>query len=242
MPSLLRRVLKLNGLAVFVSVVFFWTTLAAQVDRTQSPAQTTAPRVERIGPNLMRLGQVRVDTQAREVSVSGHINDVTLLEWLANTVGGFKEYESAISADTDAVTFNTALLLIGLDRSHAPAPTDRFDQFMPSGDPVELWVEWNERSQRKRVRAEQLILDKRTQTTFPEGVWVYTGSNFLPSAGYMAALDGVLIGFVHSPAPIIENPSPSAVGAYGSVVLNKELIAPGTPVTLIVRALPLSHR
>jgi hypothetical protein len=53
----------------------------------------------------------------------------------------------------------------------------------------------------------------------------------------MAQLDGVLIGFVHSPAPIIENPGAGAVGAFGSLVLNKELVAPGTDVTLIVKAL-----
>jgi len=47
----------------------------------------------------------------------------------------------------------------------------------------------------------------------------------------------VLIGFVHSPAPIIENPGAGAVGAFGSLVLNKELVAPGTDVTLIVKAL-----
>ena len=240
MPHLPLSVVETKRVALTCVVTLSLCVLSLAGSHGQEAPSAPPPRVEKIGPNLLRLGQVRVDTQAREVSVSGHINDVTLLEWLANTVGGLKAYESAISADTDAVTFNTAMLLIGLDRSHAPAPTDRFDQFMPSGDPVELWVEWNERSQKQRVRAEQLILDMRTHTTFPQGVWVYTGSNFLPSAGYMAQLDGVLIGFVHSPSPIIENPSPSAVGAYGSVVLNKELVAPGTPVTLIVRALPLS--
>ena len=53
----------------------------------------------------------------------------------------------------------------------------------------------------------------------------------------MADLDGVLIGFVHSPAPIIENPRAGAVNAYGSVTLNPKIgLTPGTEVTLTIRA------
>lgn len=194
-------------------------------------------KVERLGPNLLRLGMVRVDTAAREVSVPGHINDVPVLEWVANTQGGFKAYESAVGTETDAITFNTALLLIGLEKSHARVPTQHFDPVPPQGDPVEVLIEWAVGDQRRRVRIEQLLFDKRTNAPLPEGPWVYTGSRFVPGSNmYEAQLDGVLIGFVHSPAPIIENPGTGAVGAFGSVVLNKDLIAPGTPVTLIVKA------
>src|SRR2546421_2072185 len=67
--------------------------------------QPKAPIVERLGPNRIRIGKIQVDTAAHEVSVSGHINDVPTLEWVANTENGFKAYESAISADTDAIAF-----------------------------------------------------------------------------------------------------------------------------------------
>lgn len=213
---------------------------AALFGEPQNPAIPKAlPPVERLDANRLRIGRVQVDLSAREVVVTGRVNDVQFLEWVANTSGGLKAYESAITADTDAITFNTALLLIGLDRTHARVPIQHFDPEPPRGDPVEVWVEWAEGSQRKRVRIEQLLLDKRTNTTLPEGPWVYTGSTLLPdNGGYMAQLDGVLIGFVHSPAPIIENPGAGAVGAFGSIVLNTELVAPGTDVTLIVKARP----
>ena len=195
------------------------------------------PRVERLGPNLFRLGAVRVDTAAREVAVTGRINDVPLLEWVANTQGGFKAYESAVSADTDAITFNTALLLIGLDKAHARVPAFHFDPVPPAGDPVDVLVEWTTSGQTRRVRIEELLLDKRTNGPLAGSQWVYTGSQFVEGTNfYQAQLDGVLIGFVHSPAPVIENAGAGAVGAYGSIVLNKELVAPETPVTLIVKA------
>jgi len=204
----------------------------------QDPAPPPAtPRIEKLGPNRLRIGRVQVDVATREVAVTGHVNDVQFLEWVANTTNGLKAYESAITADTDAITFNTALLLIGLDKAHARVPTQHFDREPPRGDPVEIFVEFGEATKRRRVRIEQLLLDKRTNTTLPEGPWLYTGSTLFPDGGYMAQLDGVLIGFVHSPAPIIENPGAGAVGAFGSLVLNKELVAPGTDVTLIVKAL-----
>ena len=215
-----------------------WFAGATVFGEPQNPAPPPAtPRVEKLGPNRLRIGRVQVDVATREVAVTGQVNDVQFLEWVANTTNGLKAYESAITADTDAITFNTALLLIGLDKAHARVPTQHFDREPPRGDPVEIFVEWGEAAQRRRVRIEQLLLDKRTNTTLPEGPWVYTGSTVFPDGGYMAQLDGVLIGFVHSPAPIIENPGAGAVGAFGSLVLNKELVAPGTNVTLIVKAL-----
>ena len=51
-------------------------------------------------------------------------------------------------------------------------------------------------------------------------------------------IDGVLIGFVHSPAPIIENIGGAGVNRYGSIVMNPNLgLAPETPVVLTVKAL-----
>jgi hypothetical protein len=73
---------------------------------------------------------------------------------------------------------------------------------------------------------------------------VYTGSVFLPqeptmtSTRYLADIDGVLIGFVHSPAPIIENVTGAGVRRYGMIVMNPNLgLDPETPVVLTVKAL-----
>ena len=49
---------------------------------------------------------------------------------------------------------------------------------------------------------------------------------------------GVLIGFVHSPTPVIENRGKGAVGAFGSVIFNKDLgLLPGATVTITVKAI-----
>jgi hypothetical protein len=193
--------------------------------------------VEKIRDKVFRIGPFEVDLVAREVKVDGVINkDVTTLEFVANTQNGAKAYESAITVMSDARTFNTALLMLALNPAHAVVPKKHFDPVAPKGDPVEIWVASKTGAPARRIRIEQLLYDQRTKKPLPEGPWVYTGSAF-SNGKYMAEIDGVLIGFVHSPSPIIENPRAGAVNAYGSVELNKIAgFGPGTPITLIVKA------
>jgi hypothetical protein len=218
---------------------------AAQQPREPPPApprelpKSAAP-VERLGPTSLRVGNIQIDTEKKELWVRGTINEVTVLEFLACTKGGFKGYESAVELETNALNFNLALILIGLDSSRAVPPKVRFDPELPKGDPVEIFVEWLDGDQNRRVRGEQLVYNLETKQTLSEGPWVYTGSYFSPDSNqYMAEVDGSLIGFIHSPAPVIEFPRALAPGIYGANRLNPQLnLKPGQPVRLFVRALP----
>ncbi|MEI6244386.1 MAG: YdjY domain-containing protein [Acidobacteriota bacterium] len=220
-----------------MALLFTGMTAAAQKPEAKAPARP-GPSVEKIRDGVYRVGNIQVDTIGREAAVEARINsDVTTLEFVANKVGGAKAYESALTVMTDATTLNAALLLLGLDPAHSRVPTRHFDPVPPKGDPVELWIEWADGTATKRARIEQLLYDTRTKTTLPEGPWVYTGSTF-SNGQYMAEVDGVLIGFVHSPAPLIENPRAGAVDAYGFVVLNPQR-SPGMllKAKLVIKAL-----
>ena len=196
------------------------------------------PPVEKLGDNLFRIGNIRVDTAKREISVAGKVNRTTALEFIANTKGGMKAYESAFSMDTDAVMFNTALILIGLDKGNGVPTKFHFDPDPPKGDRVEIWVEWTVNGATKKLRAEEVVWNANTKQTLPAGQWVYTGSVFLDDGRYLADRDGVLIGFVHTPAPIIERTAFERVN-YGAMQLNSALgLTPDLPVTLSVRAIP----
>jgi hypothetical protein len=197
------------------------------------PAPTAPPAVERLGKDLVRIGRVTVNTATREASVRGTVNPVSTLEFLANTPRGLKAYESALTLESDGVTFNTALVLIGLDRANAHLLPNR----SLDGDRVELWVEV-EGTPARRFRAERLIFDRATNQELPESSWIYSGSMFQPNGLYLADLEGVLIGFVHSRAAVIEHAETIGVGRYGSVVLNPNLgLQPGSAITLTVKAL-----
>lgn len=207
--------------------------------RGVDPTRPSAP-IERLGADRLRVGNIQIDTAKKEVVVRGTVNDALTLEFVANPKGGFKAYESALELDTDAVNFNLALILIGLDPARAVPARTHLDVTPPQGDPVEVWVAWEANGRQMRVRAEQLIYNVQTKQTLSEGPWVYTGSVFSSdNNAYLADLEGSLIGFVHTPAPVIESPRPLNPGDYGANRLNPNLnLKPGTAVTLTVRALP----
>jgi hypothetical protein len=156
------------------------------------------------------------------------------LEYLATSRNGMKAYESAMELDTDATTFNFALIMIGLDKARAVLPKSHFDSAQAKGDPVEIWVEW----ENNKVRAEELLYDQRTKAVPKLGEWVYTGSVVLSDGRYLAEVDGCLIGFVHDPDTIIENSTGGGLSAYGAIQLNPNLkLSADTAVKLTIKAL-----
>jgi hypothetical protein len=214
-----------------------WAYFGAVEAHAQEPP-SAPPAVQKLGPNRLRIGEIQIDTARREVSVAGKVNDVMMLEWMANTRGGMKAYESFVTVEADAISFNTALILIGLDKSRSKPPTRHFDPATPVGDPVEITIEWTAGGQRKRIPMDQVLWDREKNEVPPSSGWVYTGSQILDGGTFWADVDGVLIGFVHSPAPVIEQVSGVGVGRFGKIVPNPNIgLPPETPVTLIVRNL-----
>jgi hypothetical protein len=231
-----RSLCRLPLTAIFLGLAS--AAAVAQPGPLVEPPKSAAP-VERLGPDLLRVGNIKVDTAKKEISVAGVVNEVTTLEFIANTKGGLKAYESALELDTNGINFNLALILIGLDSKRAVPPRFPLDPTPPRGDPVEIWVEWDESGNHRRVRAEQLVFNEETRQTLSESPWVYIGSKFSPeNNAYLADLEGCLIGFVHSQSPVVESARELLPGAYGASRLNPNLnLKPGTSVSLTVRAL-----
>src|SRR5207244_2453149 len=98
-------------------------------------------------------------TAKREAIIPGKINDTQQLEFIANTKNGFRAYESAFELESNGVTFNLAMILIGLDKANSTGPRFHFDPNPPTGDVVEVWVEWKAGKETKRVRADDLLWD-----------------------------------------------------------------------------------
>jgi hypothetical protein len=197
---------------------------------------TAAEPVEKIGDGLFRIGNVRVDTKKREVSVGGTTNDVQILEFIASTKNGVKGYESAIELDTNAITFNVALILIGLDSKNAVVPAKDRGPDPPRGDHLEVVVQWTVNGESRAVPAEELVVNMKTKEALPKAPWIYTGSALVPKRNVLLAdLDGVLIGFMHTRASVIDHGASLRFG-YGAYRLNTDLVKPGTPVTVVVKA------
>jgi hypothetical protein len=224
-----------------------WFTLVLNATAASpSPQPSTArSQVEKLGEHTYRVGALLVDTARRDVTVPGTLNDVTTVEFIANAKDGAKAYESAVTLDTDAISFNAALLLIGLDPARSRPSKVQFDPIAPEGDPVELWIDLPGGDKTRRVQIEEILFDQGTKKTIPAGPWVYAGSTFVTTSDgpkFLAEADGVLIGLMHGPSAIIDNPRNDLLGRFGAIILNPKLVKAGMNVSLTIRALPLPGR
>ena len=220
---------------------------AQQPPAKPSPIHPDTPKpaaITKLSATTFRIGDNTIDTAARTLTVPGTVNDVTTLEFVANTLNGAKAYESAFTLNTNAVTFNAALLLLGLDPARGKPSAQQFDPAPPEGDPVDVTVTWNAGGKSRTAAIEELLLDDQRKQTLPRGPWVYTGSRFFDTGEhrfYLAEQDGVLFGFMHGPQSIIDNPRADALGRFGFFVINPSLgLKPGTAITIPVKALAKS--
>jgi hypothetical protein len=228
---------------MLITVLAFGWLLGVQGTAPKPPQQATLPPkapIERIGPNRLRIGTMEVDTAKREVVVMGTVNDAPVVEFVANAVKGIKAYESAITLDADAINFNVALVLIGLDRANAKPSQTHFDRNAVAGDRVAVTVEWKGENGIEKGPIERLLFDKQTNGPVAPTDWVYTGSTFTPDGQYLAHSDGTLIGFAHAPGSIIESAQGIGLGRYGTIGQNPR-IKPGTRVTVRITAAPVSR-
>jgi hypothetical protein len=236
------RIVLISFLLCLVSFAF------AQQDPTQKPISKSGPVIKKLNKDLIQVGNITIDIKKKEMTIPGKMLPTTagpapepnmpvsskILEYLATARNGIKAYESALELDTDATTFNFAMIMLGLEKGHAVMPKVHFDPTPIKGDPVEIWVEWGN----NKVRAEELLYNQKTKTVPQMGDWVYTGSVVLSDGRYLAEMDGTLIGFTHDPDAIIEKSIGGGIGDYGSITLNPKLeLVANSAVKVTVRVL-----
>lgn len=160
------------------------------------------PRAELVGSGV-RIGGVLVDPVKREVTVPCELNmREGLLEYaLVGETG--KRYESLLMTRVEPYDIQVALLLLGL-KGGRPLEAQG-DPRKPEGDPVRLWVQWQEGAEIKNVRIETLIRNSKLDKEMAETNWVFTGSRMREGA-FMAQIERSLIAIFHDPAAIVDNP------------------------------------
>jgi hypothetical protein len=205
--------------------------------RPDPRATVPPPKIEELGGQRYRVGQIVVDKQAHQFTVPGTIlRREPPLEFLAVRKGGYKSYESLIELDAGAHEFNVACILIGLDAAKAKPARGHFDPEPVEGDPVAIEVGWPVNGTMTWRDAAELV--RLGDKHLPPHDWVYTGSVVLPGGVYLAHVDGTVIGFVHDPASIIEHRS-GLVGHYREVSVDANVVPPaGTAITMRVARPP----
>jgi acylphosphatase len=102
------------------------------------------------------------------------------VEYLACGPTG-KLYESIIAIEASTEDIHEALSKLGVKPGTPPAYDDEKDALIPpTGTTFLLTVEWQEDEETKKVRAEELIYNVKTNKPMPPVAWIYSGSRVIP--------------------------------------------------------------
>ena len=180
---------------------------------------------------FVTVGTVMVDAQDRSVLVTGHVNQVEgSIELFACGPRG-KTHESVLVLDVYPVDLQAALILIGAKHGR---PAEGPGMGPPEGDPLDVFVEWQDGKRTVRRRAEALIRNSTTKRVMPKTAWIFTGSTF-EDGRFKALVEESLIVSYWDPWAIIN--IGSDVGADDEILsVNTKTVPPlGTPVTVIIQ-------
>lgn len=209
----------------------------APPERPGNPAdwgKTKEPPIKKVGKNLYQIETIVVNAKDKTITLRGEVNmQDGLVELLACGLYG-KRHESVLMIPVEPYHVQVALLLLGLHPGKNKLKYQG-DPGEPQGDPIEIFVEWNQNGSTVKKRAEDLVFDKSTNHSMPHTQWVFTGS-VLHDGNFMAQIEQSLVTTYHDPATIIDNPLSG--GKDDTLYFaNKEVIPPvGTPVKMIIKA------
>lgn len=195
---------------------------------------STAPKVRKISATKYQIGSVILESEKREIYLSGKINmQKGMIELLACAPGG-KTHESVLVLDVIPHDLQVSLLLLGLE-FHGDLEYQG-DPRQPKGDSVEIWVKWKNGNKERLVRGEDLVYDLESKNTMKRTLWVFTGSRVVDNV-FQADVEKSLITTYHDPFTILDNPL-IAGGDDEVYQVNEKLVPPkGTPIEVILKAI-----
>lgn len=92
-----------------------------------------------------------------------------------------KEYESIIVVDATAKEIYDALGKLDVQVGEPPGYDEEKDEpTPPKGTAVLIYAEWKSGSETKKVRAEELVFNVKTQKPLQNVAWIYSGSRVVP--------------------------------------------------------------
>lgn len=174
----------------------FLSSSMAQDEKTTAPE---SPQVTKIGENLYRLGEIRIDAKAREVSFPGVVNmrEGGPIEYVLVHETG-KVHEAIFTTAVPPLHLQIALKLLKYKDGHG----DVFNRLLA---PEVLEKEGGEKKDRgnevtvrftvadeEPVPASETIIDGATANPMEDAPWIYTGST-IEDGTFMAEAEGSIV-------------------------------------------------
>ena len=133
-------------------------------------------------------GHLQIKEKAQKLVLKGKISEA-LGEYDAHLKGAVeylvcghngKEYESIVVVDATAKEIYDALEKFGVKTGTPPGYDEEKDEpTPPTGTEFLIYAEWKDGDKTKKVRAEELISNVKTQKPMQQVAWIYSGSRIV---------------------------------------------------------------
>ena len=153
-----------------------------------------------------------------------------------------KEYESIIVVDATAKEIYDALGKLDVQVGEPPGYDEEKDEpTPPKGTAVLIYAEWKSGGETKKVRAEELVFNVKTQKPLRNVAWIYSGSRVVPDLDSddedammpQAFMSNDLVALrLFDASALFQNPLPES--SEENIYKKNDALLPklGTPVTL----------
>ena len=155
-----------------------------------------------------------------------------------------KEYESIIVVEATAKEIYEALEKLGVKTGTPPGYDEEKDEpTPPTGTEFLIYAEWKDGDETKKVRAEELVFNIKTQKTMSHVTWIYSGSRIVADLDSddedammpQAFMSNDLVALRRFDASaLFQNPLPES--EQENIYKKNDTLMPksGTPVTLTI--------
>lgn len=209
------------------------TTLTVYPKST-SPIDVTLVKPKEISEGVYQVGNVRLDTNKKEVVIPGEINIATgdtTIEFFACGLLG-PSHESILMLDSEPLSIFVALGM--LDLSPGMNLEVQGDPHDPEGSNVQVWVEWKQGDKVVSKTARELVWNKFTKQPMQKTHWVFTGGR-IRTDQFTTQLTHNIIAVHRDPDSILNHPLPGGIDDR-TYRVNTDVVPPkGTKVKVIIR-------
>jgi len=222
--------IKRAGVIIVFSVLGLSCTQEAKLNPGEF-LREKSPGVEQVGEGLFRIGQVLVDATNMTVTFPAEVNmQEGLVEYLICARWG-KLHESVLATEANPLDIQLGLLALGM--TCGGGVEFQGDRTKGKGDALRIFVEWDEGGSATKVRAEELVFDRKRDKPMKRSNWIFTGSVII-EGHFMAQFDGLIAATYNDPCAIINSPLPSRYD--DEILFANSAVAPpaGTSVTVIL--------
>ncbi len=202
--------------------------------KSTSPIDAALVKPKEISKGVYQVGNVILDTNKKEVVISGEINIATgdtTIEFFACGLLG-PSHESILMLDAEPLSLFTALGLLELKPGmNLEVQGDPHD---PEGSDVQVWVEWKQGDKVVSKTARELVWNKFTKQPMEKTHWVFTGGR-IRTGQFTTQLTHNIIAVHRDPDSILNHPLPGGIDDR-TYRVNTDVVPPkGTKVKVIIR-------